>query len=225
MKNERDHRDTYRARFILAAVFFALFILDLVLVLSGKTEAFDAAAGSAVMSLRNAVRTPIYLTVTQMGSWKVIVSIGALILLANFFRWKKKDVPIAVAACFLDLGLYSAIKPVVQRIRPPREFWLLIEHGFSFPSGHTMNSMFCYGMMIYLIIRNSHSRPLTIVMTGVLSLLIVFIGFSRIFCGVHYVTDMLGGACLGFSMLMLATVAIDEIMLRRFPEGDAPRLS
>jgi len=218
MEDRSDHRNTYTIRFILAAVFFALFITDLALVLSGNAVGFDKWAHDAAFSLRNSVTVPVFLVLTQFGSWKVIVTIGAFILIGNAVKWRKRDVPVAVGACFLDLGLYSVIKPVVQRIRPPREFWLLIEHGYSFPSGHTMNSVFCYGMMIYLIIRNSHSRPFTIVMTGALSLLVFIIGFSRVFCGVHYITDVLGGASLGFSMLMLATVAIDEFMRRRYPE-------
>ena len=209
-----DHRDTYALRLVIAAVLLAIFIADLILMLNGMTEGIDESVGSALRSLRNDALNPIVIALTTMGTWKVIVAIGIVLFVLDMVKWRKLNVPLGIGACLIDLGLYLVLKPLIARERPDTALWLLIERGYSFPSGHTMNSCFCYGMMIYLLLRNSHSRPLTIVGTCLLSLLIAIIGLSRVFLGVHYITDVIAGASLGTSMLMVFTILIDEYLLR-----------
>ena len=77
-----------------------------------------------------------------------------------------------------------------------------------------MNSVFCYGMMLYLILRNSDNENLKKASCVFFPALALLIGASRIYCGVHYFSDVLGASLIGLSLLMLATVIIDEILRR-----------
>lgn len=209
-----DHRDTYRIRLIISAIAFCIFLLMFYLYKSGISLAFDLKAGEIVRSLRTPALNVFMINITDMGKWTTIVGIAVILMLIDIVRWHKLDLPLAVIAGLLNLGLYATLKRMIKRPRPDEIHWIIEEAGFSLPSGHSMNSMFCYGIMLYLLYRNCESEKIKKVMTAVICILILLIGFSRIYNGVHHPTDVMAGFSMGLSMLMIATVAIDEIMMR-----------
>lgn len=100
--------------------------------------------------------------------------------------------------------LNTILKNIFERPRP--EFYRLIqETGFSFPSGHSMVSMAFYGYFIYIIYKKMDNFYLKWVICSILSLLIILIGISRIYLGVHYASDVLAGFCISLAYLMLYT--------------------
>lgn len=209
-----DYRDSYATRLIVSAIAFAVFLIMFCLYSSGKSLEFDLEAGEAIRALR-VPPLDLFLThITFMGKWTTIVTIGVLLLIADAVRWKKYDYPLALAASLLNFVLYALLKRTICRPRPDEVFWMIEESGFSFPSGHSMNGTFCYGIMLYLLIRNCGNRTVRNILTVVLCVLIPLICFSRPYLGVHHPTDVIAGFSLGLSMLMIATVAIDEILLR-----------
>ncbi len=95
------------------------------------------------------------------------------------------------------------LKMVVQRPRPLLCYRLVKETGYSFPSGHSMVSMVFYGYFIYLLWKSKKAKSLKNSLTLFLSILILGIGFSRIYLGVHYASDVIAGFSLGaFYVLM-----------------------
>lgn len=137
------------------------------------------------------------------SSWALIII--SLVILFTAFIWKKKKyflcsllVPGNLAAGAL---LNFILKQLFHRQRP--ELLKLIEiGGYSFPSGHSMSSISFYGFLIYLSIRYIKRWPKYCI-AGVLSLLIIAIGISRIYLGVHYASDVLGGYIVGSGWLVL----------------------
>jgi len=77
--------------------------------------------------------------------------------------------------------------------------------GYSFPSGHSITSMFVYGMLIYLVRKNIKNRKHADIMTVILAIPAITIGLSRIYLGVHFPTDVLAGWCLGVITIMVIT--------------------
>ena len=94
------------------------------------------------------------------------------------------------------------IKIVIARPRPDM-LRLVYETGYSFPSGHAMVATGFYGFLIYITnkkIQNKNARRL---ITLLLVLLIVLIGISRIYLGVHYATDIIGAFIIGIIYLII----------------------
>ena len=209
-----DHRDTYAIRLVIGAAALCAFFLLYFLYASGASRSFDLSIGTAVRSLRTPISNAVLIPITHMANWKTLVGVGVVLIIIDIVKWKKPDYPLAVGACLVTLAVYKVLKVLVQRPRPDQIFWLVLEQGYSFPSGHSMNGMCCYGMLIYLLWRNCENKTVRNVLTVIMCLLIPLIGFSRIYCGVHHPTDVLAGLSMGLAMLMVSTVVIDEILLR-----------
>ena len=124
---------------------------------------------------------------------------------------KKKKIGISI---IINLGLSAVInfivKNIIQRPRPIGHR-LINETGYSMPSGHSMVSMAFYGYLIYLIYKYVKNKNLKISLIVFLCLLIILVGLSRIYLGVHYTTDVLAGYLLGISYLIIFVFVIKKI--------------
>lgn len=101
------------------------------------------------------------------------------------------------------------LKQIVQRPRPT-EFRIIEETGYSFPSGHSMVSMAFYGFLIYLIYHYVSNYHVKWILCTLLTLLIPVIGISRIYLGVHYTSDVVGGFCIAVAYLILYTKIVSK---------------
>lgn len=135
--------------------------------------------------------TPIFKVITKFSGTIILIVIAILL----FIFIKEKKIGLAI---LINLGMApltnQIIKQFFRRPRPALEYRLIEESGFSFPSGHSMTSMAFYGFLIYLIYKKINNKVLKWFLISLLSLLILSIGFSRIYLGVHYFTDV----CAGF---------------------------
>lgn len=126
---------------------------------------------------------------------------------------KNKKIKIAIALnIIIEPILNTTLKNIFARPRP-MGYRLIEETGYSFPSGHSMASMAFYGLLIYLIYKNVKNKYLKWTLILVLSVLIILIGFSRIYLGVHYTSDVLGGFLISLSYLIIYTSCIKEYIL------------
>ena len=125
-----------------------------------------------------------------------------LVLIAYFLfirkhKWHSIKIP---AIALSSLGLMFLLKNFFNRPRP--DIPLLFEaEGLSFPSGHALMSVTFYGLLVYIVYRNIKHVSLRWLMISLLILLIVIIGFSRIYLRVHYASDVIAGFCVGFLWL------------------------
>ncbi|MBQ3611990.1 MAG: phosphatase PAP2 family protein [Firmicutes bacterium] len=186
------------------AAFFALWLMVEV----GDASLIDDPVRNAVISTRSDWLTPVMKAITYMGNWQTITVI-CLILLAFRKTRLTYGVPLSIGALFVSLA-NKGIKAIVMRPRPDQAMFLIEQGGWSFPSGHSITSMFFYGMAIWLIRRNVTDPGLADILTVLLAIPMVLIGVSRVYLGVHYPTDVLAGWCLG----VLVIAAIAEIIKR-----------
>ena len=91
---------------------------------------------------------------------------------------------------------------IIQRPRP-EDFRLIEETGYSFPSGHSMASMAFYGLIIYFAFKYVKNKNAKIIICTILSLLVLLIGISRIYLGVHYASDVIAGFVLSIAYLVV----------------------
>lgn len=111
----------------------------------------------------------------------------------------------------LNLGLVvllnQALKFAIQRPRP-EGFRLVDATGFSFPSGHSMVAMAVFGLLAWYVWRYEKNPRRRAVLLVLLGFVVVMVGVSRIYLGVHYASDVLGGFCMSLIWLALYTRVI-----------------
>lgn len=100
----------------------------------------------------------------------------------------------------------------MQRPRPT-EFRIVEETGYSFPSGHSMVSMAFYGYLVYLIYKYVKNKYIKWTSITLLSILIFLIGISRIYLGVHYTSDVVGGFLISIAYLIIYINIMDKHVL------------
>ena len=150
--------------------------------------------------------TPIAKFITNFGG--AIVLIGTTIILVISIRNRRIGLSI-IANLGIITGLNLLLKQIVQRPRPT-EYRIINETGYSFPSGHSMVSMAFYGFLIYLIYKYVKNQYLKIGLITFLSILIISIGISRIYLGVHYTSDVMAGFCISVSYLVLYVSSVSN---------------
>ncbi len=110
--------------------------------------------------------------------------------------------------CAVNLGLVvalnQALKFIIQRPRPDG-FRLATATGFSFPSGHSMVAMAFFGLLAWLVWKYEKDRRQRVFFLVAFALVIVMVGYSRVYLGVHYASDVIGGFCLSIVWLALYT--------------------
>ena len=114
--------------------------------------------------------------------------------------------------------LNTILKEIVQRPRP-EGFRLISETGYSFPSGHSMVSMAFFGLLIWMVWRFHRKDVMRVVWCVVFGLVIVMVGVSRIYLGVHYASDVIAGFCVSLVWLVFYT----KVVAPAFLVVDRPR--
>lgn len=181
---------------LISLIIFFIFITTLVI--SNKISFIDSSVYNFLISFKNDSLTNFFRFITKFSNvaFLVIFVLIVLLILRN-----KDAVFVIFNLIFLRLLNY-VIKIIIKRDRP--NILRLIKIGeYSFPSGHAMISMGVYGYLIYLIykkIKNPYIKYLGII---ILSLLIILIGISRIYLGVHYFSDVVSGYTLSLIYLII----------------------
>ena len=194
---------TKRLLISLEVILSICFILILTLILNGNISNFDNSIYSLISNMISNNMTSFMKIITFLGSAYTIVTITILFIL---FGKDKKYFSINLISIFL---LNQLLKRIIQRPRPV-DINIINESGYSFPSGHSMVSMAVYGLIIYYIYKNMNNKRLKWILILLLSILILLIGFSRIYLGVHYASDVLGGFILSLIWLIIFILIIDN---------------
>ena len=143
--------------------------------------------------------TPIMKGITLLGSATFFIPF--IIFLLIFIKNNYLRLSISINIILITL-LNQTLKFVIQRPRPT-QYRIVDASGYSFPSGHSMVSMAFYGFLIYLIYRYLKNKYLKTILILILSVVIVLIGISRIYLGVHYTSDVCAGFLLSLSYLIV----------------------
>ena len=191
-------------------VFIATFVFIGVAigVQTGYLDGFDDAVRYRVYSMRSDKLTVFWRLITHSGDRYVVIILGIILLLIKSLR-EKYGVKFAIAA-LSSTALYQIMKYIFQRPRPDLALRLIEQGGYSFPSGHSMNCLVSYGILIYLLLRYCENRRLAKLLSFGLGLLTILIGFSRVYVGVHYPTDIIGGWSLGIAVLVAMIYAFEK---------------
>jgi membrane-associated phospholipid phosphatase len=135
-----------------------------------------------------------------------IITVFILTIIVSLFLLAYKQRVYLFSLWFILIlgeGVTFVGKHIFQRARPDVLFRVVTENSFSFPSGHATAVVLFYGFIVYLIIRNFKSLVIKIISVTSFIALILLIDMSRLYLGVHYLTDVVAGNLIGLATLIL----------------------
>ena len=201
--------------FILAGLLLFFIMTIAVLSANGAPLTLDDRIRFPVYALRSDVWTAFFILVTRLGNTQTIIGLCLVSLLFSLFLrpfgngWRNSPGLSLAAAAIGSTLAYKIIKTAMLRPRPVVSLHLIAQGGYSFPSGHAMTSLVVYGLLAIWIcrfFREKESGSAAVIFTVVPAALLIFgIGFSRIYLGVHYPSDVLAG--WGFGTFLLTVFA------------------
>jgi membrane-associated phospholipid phosphatase len=174
---------------------------------------FDESLGEKLAASRSAspVLRHTFLIITQLGSFPAMSGLalfGVLILLLLLRRLLALVWVIAPAGAGL---LDAALKVFFERPRPHFTDPAIHEATLSFPSGHSMGSVVGYGLLAYVVVLALRRRWQQLLVISGLAALVVLIGFSRVYLGAHYLSDVLGGFTVGGFWLAVCITGLETV--------------
>lgn len=171
-----------------------LFIADYLLIVNGWMKIIDQFVFESLRLFASDQLTEIFKIITNLGSFWGILIVIFLVFLVN-----RKVSYICLGASIIQTSLNRVIKAIVRRPRPNVDVFIR-ESNFSFPSGHAMAITCLYGLLIYYLYKSEiRYRKLLIV---ICVLIIVLVSLSRVYLGVHYFSDIIGGILLSSSLVL-----------------------
>jgi undecaprenyl-diphosphatase len=188
-----------------------IFIIICYLLLTNKLSIIDNYIYNSISRMINNTNTEIMKGITSFGNVDLIILISffILVLLINHPKYYLYGPAIFFVAGSAD-AISFILKDIFHRSRPD-VLRLVTENSYSFPSAHSLVSICFYGIIIYLVIKMLKGKSRYIV-TSLLVLLIILIGLSRIYLGVHYFSDIIGGYCIGFIWLIVCIRLIKRFL-------------
>ena len=137
--------------------------------------------------------------VSAMGVEAVAMVLVALVTLALFLIGLRREGGLVVAATIVGYLLRSILKMAVARPRPPTDLLQVVQQadGYSFPSGHVMHYVVLLGTLAFILSSISDSREGRWMIHVFMVVALIIMGLSRIYLGVHWLGDVVGGYAFG----------------------------
>lgn len=199
----------------LCILFGGAFAFIVAAVFSKMINRFDRSIIDAIQGLETPWLTPIMLAFTFIGSTKVVMLLT--IVVTVLLLWKFGATIQAYYFFFTMIGtiiLFQALKIVFKRPRP--EFHRIAEvGGYSFPSGHAMMGFSLYALFTYLLWRHIRSTAGRFTLVTFAIFMFGMIATSRIYLGVHYPSDILGGMFASALWITLTTLLFAQLQKRK----------
>lgn len=207
----------------LALAFAALGFVRIAEAVTG--EALIVQVDLAVANALHAAATPDGIAFlrfyTFLGGGRVLTALGLVVLVVLLVR-RERVLAIGWAVASLGGGLLNgALKAVFERPRPTFADPIASVEGWSFPSGHSMGTFIIVGMLAYLVYIRVRSPALRIALVALAMLWIALMGFSRMYLGAHYLSDVLAGFAAG-TVWLAGCISGVEVARRRSAGRLAP---
>ena len=176
-------------------------------VVEGDADRYDEAIMKAVHTIDNPTLHRTLHIATQLGSHAAIASAAGLTAIMMIRRGRKHDAWTLVVSTGGAMAINTILKNIFRRQRPiemARRIKLPSSH--SFPSGHSLLSAATYPIVAHHLVER-HSLAAQAVTHTVVGMIILSVGFSRVYFGVHFPSDVLGGFAAGFGWLGLTSLS------------------
>lgn len=184
-------------------------------VLEGQTRAFDDTTRTAIHSFASPTLTTSMRVISFFGSTLfLIIATTAIVLLFILQRWRREAILLGLTMLGAST-LNTTLKLAFQRPRPVPFFSLASPDSYSFPSGHALASFCFFGALAAILTARFSSRRAWFIIWTASCLLILLIGFSRIYLGVHYTTDVIAGYAAALIWVLTVNFVEQHLAQRR----------
>lgn len=198
-------------KWVILALLMCGFTVIATLLVMGKISTLDNYVYKAISKCINPTMTSIVKKITKLANPITIVI--SILIVCYILGIKQKDKKNAIAFV-INIGVISILNFVLKNIfarTRPEDINLITETGYSFPSGHSSLSMAFYGYLIYVINTKCASKPLKVVSSIFFSIVILLVGLSRIYLGVHFASDVLAAFMLSLSYLIIYVDILEKM--------------
>lgn len=190
---------------LLCGISFIVFIfLTLDYKYFGLLKGLDIALNSGVEAIRTPALNVLMVFITNFMDQKILIFLAMILFVALFLMREKRIMFLTAVSMGGGYILETLLKIAIHRARP--ENIIVIENSFSFPSAHSVMSVIFFALLIYSFIGDIKNRTWKGIFFCICAAFPLLIGFSRIYLGAHWFTDVLGGFSLGlfwFSLMLI----------------------
>ncbi len=196
--------------FFIAISFNLLLIFDFTedIINSKKFIVIDDFIAQFFFSLRNEQLAKFFYLLSLSCNILTVIILGFGISIYLLLK-KKFHFVIGLLISILGSGLTIYLGKSIFKIGRPIEYSYYLENNFSFPSGHSTIVVSFYGLLFYFLLRNNYSIAIKGKFISVALLFFFLIGFSRLYLGVHFLSDVIAGYILGFIWLLVSICTIE----------------
>lgn len=204
--------------FVYVLVLFFGIIEDIIT--SDVIVAADTRVANLLFAFRDTELIKIFTWITLLGKWQIVIS-SAIVFSAILWLWRKKIYLIPFWIMLIGSSLSNSLgKLAFHRVRPDVAFY--IEDTFSFPSGHATISVAFYGFLAYILFRQFKKWKYKINALFLGIIIIFAIGLSRLYLGVHFLSDVWGGYLLGALWLLIGITISEWLHCRKLSLSFTP---
>ncbi len=204
----RPVRSAQRAGFVAASFIALVVVLRWAIDRDGRVVSIDHDVLRWVLEHRGPVLTTWFQLITALGDVRAVGAVGAIgvgVLVAR----RRRDLALVLVASSSGTWLFvNWLKPLVQRPRPPEAVRLVAASGWSFPSGHAGQGAAMYLALAVLVMLTAHRRSTQVAAIAAGAAAAGLIGLSRVYLGVHWVSDVIAGWSLAIAWLALLLGAV-----------------
>jgi undecaprenyl-diphosphatase len=191
----------------LAGVAFWFFKKQAESVVAGRADHYDELVMDVVHKIDNPPMHEAMNAITQLGSHFAIGTAAAITVLAMWRKGRREDAWTVMVSVGGAMAINTTLKNIFQRQRPiERARRITLPNSHSFPSGHSLLSAATYPIVVHHFVQNRSVATQAVAHT-LSTLTILSVGFSRVYFGVHFPSDVLGGFAAGFGWLGLTSLS------------------
>lgn len=187
---------------LLIIILFSLVIMTYII---SENTNLDINFYESLILYESALLTNYFIIITKLGNFLTIAILCILLLII----FKNKQIVLLILLSLLTRIINLIIKYIIRRPRPTN-INKIVETGYSFPSGHAMISVVFYGLLLLFINESNFSKKYKLVFNVLLIIIIVSICLSRVYLGVHYISDIIAGVLISLIILVIVKEKIWE---------------
>lgn len=184
-------------KWILFYISLIVFIIVSILVQFNMTDNLDLTIYNFIIGFKNDYLTNFLKIITLFGGEYII-----LIITFSFFFLKNKKFFLSIFIDMILIVLFNYFLKLFFLRERTVELMIINETGYSYPSGHSMIAVSFYGFIVYLIWNMNIKKIYKYCLSFLIVLLIILIGVSRIYLGVHFPSDVIGGYSISLCFLI-----------------------